>query len=312
MLIDNYQMNTKVNTKKVLLRIFALLLAPLAVLPAAADDIKTLRGEYTFTGDGRLSPAECKRIAAEQARIEALAAEFGTTITQDRQETNIMHGDNQTTKFMSLTSSEVKGEWLGDIEDPEYSTSLDKNDNLVVKCVVKGRAKKLNNRAANFEAIVLKNSSDKRNASTTFTHDDDMYLYFSAPVNGYLSAYLLDESGEAYCLLPYSTGDVNEIKTKKGYDYIFFDEQRGTDFGTVDRLRLTAPDHAEYNKIYVIFSPEPFSLPPVKFRVPGAPPSISADDFNTWVIRSRRNDPQMGVKTMNLLITPKASSYDRY
>ncbi|MBD5418572.1 MAG: DUF4384 domain-containing protein [Bacteroides sp.] len=281
-------------------------------LPVAADEIRTLEADYTFIGDGRLSPAECKRLAAEGARIEALRNAFGTIVSQDVLSSETMHGDHQKSHFLSLSSSEVKGEWLGDVEEPRFTTSLDNNDNLIVKCHIKGRAKPLSNRAVDFEAIVLRNSTDKRNASVNFVDNDDFYLYFSAPVSGYLSVYLADESGEVYCLLPYSTGDVEEIRTKKGYDYIFFDPKRGNDFGTVDELRLIAPDHAEYNKVYVLFSPDPFSPAPVKFRVPGAPPSIQADDFNQWIIKTRRNDPRMGVKTMNLLITPKSSSADRY
>lgn len=278
-----------------------------------ADDVKTVEGEYTLTGDGRLSPAECKRIAADNARIEALRKEFGTTVSQDLLQSDIMHGDKQKSHFMSLSLSEVKGEWLGDLGEPQFTTSLDANDNIVVHAKVKGRAKQITNQAADFDAIVLRNSTDKRNGSTHFVNGDDMYLYFSAPLNGYVSVYLAEESGEVYCLLPYSTGDVDEIRTKKGYEYIFFDSKRGgNDFGVVDELRLTAPDYAEYNKVYVLFSPQPFSPAPVKFRVPGAPPSISTDDFNTWLLRTRRNDPRMGVKSMNILITPTPTSSDRY
>ncbi len=288
------------------------LLFTLISFVATADDIKNVEGEYTLRGDGRLSPAECKRLAADGARVNALAKAFGTTLTQVSDNTDIMHGSQQETHFQSLTKSEVKGEWIGDIGEPQFKTSLDANDNIVVECKIRGRARELTNKAVDFESVVLKNSTDKRNASTLFAHNDDLYLYVSAPLSGYLGAYLADESGEVYCLLPYSSGEVDEIKIKKGYDYIFFDPSRGTDFGTIDALRLTAPDHAEYNKLYVMFSPEIFSPAPVKFRVPGAPPSISADDFNSWLIKTRRNDPRMGVKSFNLLITPKPSSLDRY
>ncbi len=277
-----------------------------------ADDIQTIEGEYTLYGDGRLSPAECKRIAAQNARVEALKKEYGTIISQDLIQEDVAHGDIQNSNFYALTASEVKGEWLADIGEPFFTTSLGKDDNLIVTCKVKGKAKRISNKAVDFEAIVLKNSTDKRNASTSFKNGDDLFLYFSAPLSGYLSTYLADENGEVYCLLPYSTGDVEEVRTRKGWEYIFFDSKRGSDFGTVDELRLTATEHPEYNKLFVIFSPEQFSPAPVKFKVPGAPPSISSNDFNTWLLKNRHNDPRMGVKSMNIRISPDYSAMDKY
>ena len=269
-----------------------------------ADEIKTVEGEYTFPGDGRHSPAECKRLAAEYARVQALKNAFGAIVSQDIMQTESMRGETETSHFLSLSSSEVKGEWLGDIGEPEYEINLDQDDNLVVKCKVKGRAKALNNRASEFESLVLRNGTDRRNADTNFRDGDRMYLYFSAPVNGYLSVFLADEQDNVFAVLPYSTGDVPEIHTKKGYDYIFFDARRGNDFGNVDELIMTAPDGEEFNKIYVVFSPEPFAPPAVKFKYAGAPPVMDREEFTKWLVKVRRNDDRMGVKSMNIMIQP--------
>lgn len=274
---------------------------------AAAEDIVDVAGEYTFYGDGRQSPADCRRLAAEHARIDALKRQFGTIVSQDIVQADRMAGDSESTHFLSLASSEVKGEWLGDTSEPEFEVSLDKDGDYVVRCRVKGRARKLSNRAAEFEALVLRNGTDRRHADTRFRHNDDLYLYFSAPVNGYVAAFLADESGQVYGILPYTTGDVDEIRVRKGYDYVFFDPRRGTDHGNVDELVVTAPGGEEFNKIYVLFSPEPFARAPLRFSTPGAPPSMSREDFTAWLSRCRRNDPRMGVKSMNIIITPPAS-----
>lgn len=290
------------NLKTTLIALAALL--AMGTAAAAADDIKTVEGEYTFLGDGRLSPAECKRLAAEQARIQALKNEFGAIVSQDIMQTDAIRGDSETTHFLSLSSSEVKGEWLGDLGQPEYEMSLDNDGNIIVKCKVKGRAKALSNKAAEFDAVVLRNSTDRRNADTNFRHGDSMYLYFSAPVNGYVSVFLADEGGNVFQLLPYSTGDVHEIRTKKGYDYIFFDDKRGTEFGNVDGMIMTATNGEEFNKLYVLFSPESYAMPPVKFKYAGAPPVMDREEFNKWLVKARRNDDRMGVKSMNLMIQP--------
>ncbi len=293
-------------------RLCVMLLCLMGMVSAAkADDVKTVEGEYTFLGGGRHSPAECKRLAAEGARIEALKKEFGVIVGQNVMQTEHIDGDSESTHFLSLSFSEVKGEWLGDIGEPEYDISLDDDATLVVKCKVKGRAKALSNRASEFESLVLRNGTDQRNADTDFRHGDRMYLYFSAPVNGYLAVFLADEADNVFAILPYATGGVNEIRTKKGYDYVFFDPRRGNDFGTVDELIMTAPEGEEYNKVYVVFSPEPFSPPAVKFKYAGAPPSTDAEEFSKWLVKARRNDDRMGVKSMNLRISPSGKKTEK-
>jgi len=47
---------------------------------AVAAPVKTICGDYTYVVPDNVSREEAKRIAAERARLEALAAEFGTTV----------------------------------------------------------------------------------------------------------------------------------------------------------------------------------------------------------------------------------------
>lgn len=290
--------------KRIILTVF---IAASVCISALADDIRTVEGEATFLGDSRHSPADCKRLAAEQARIDALRKAFGTIVSQDILQTDAIKGDSESSRFLSLSSSETKGEWLGDLGQPEYDARLDNDGNYIVHCKIRGRAKEISNQASEFDALVLRNGTNRRNADTHFRHNDDLYLYFSAPVSGYVAAFLADESGNVYGILPYSTGDVDRIQVKRGYDYIFFDPSRGNDFGNVDQLQLTASDGEEFNKVYVVFSPEPFAMAPVKFTVPGAPPSMESEEFTKWLTKCRRNDPRMGVKSMNIVISPSSS-----
>ena len=71
-------MNIPRGGKTILLILFALFMAA----GSHAQRTKSISGEYTFVSDGDISLSEAKRIAAERARIEALASEFGTTINQ--------------------------------------------------------------------------------------------------------------------------------------------------------------------------------------------------------------------------------------
>lgn len=272
----------------------------------AAPPVKNVTGEYTYYDDGTHSRNDCKRIAAEQARVAALAREFGTVVSQDIIQSDRIKGDKETTNFLSLSATEVKGEWLGDEGEPKFEISLDNDENLVVKCTVRGRARAITNDAVPFEALVLRNGTQKRNADNRFRDGDDMFLYFSASADGYVAVFLQGEDNMVYGLLPYPQDGKGSAKVRKNYEYIFFDPTKaGNEFGPVEALYLTAPDDVEYNKVCVVYSPMPFQRPMMSCEG-GAPlPSISSLEFTKWLSKARRNDPKMGVKSMNIEIAPK-------
>lgn len=277
------------------------------VAAVAAPPIKTVTGEYTFYGDKSTSPAECKRLALEGARLDALSREFGTIVTQDVLQADRIDSKGETNKFLSLSSTEVKGEWIADEGEPKFEISLDKDDNFVVYCKIKGKAREISNEATDFQALVLRNGNKANNAASEFYDGDDLYLYFTAPVDGFISVFLSLEDGNVYQMLPYLSDTKGEAKTKKGYDYVFFDNTKaeGT-FGTPDQFRIATDGDIEFNKIYVVFSPSYFAKPVTRPRTQAEElPSLSEDDFSKWLVKTRRNDPKLGVKQMNLKIYPK-------
>ena len=279
----------------------------MATTAVAASPVKTVKGEYTYYGDKATSPAECKRLALEGARLDALAKEYGTIVTQDVLQADRIDSKGEANKFLSLSSTEVKGEWIADDGEPEFEITLDKDDNLVVRCKVKGKAREISNESTEFDARVLRNGTKPGNASTDFYDGDDLYLYFTAPVDGYVSVFLSLEDGNVYQMLPYLSDTKGEAKVKRNYDYVFFDPTKaeGT-FGTPDQFRIATAGVIEFNKIYVVFSPSYVAKPVMRARNSMEElPSMSEDDFSKWLVKSRRNDSKMGVRQMNLKIYPK-------
>ena len=274
---------------------------------AAAADNKPVevKGEAVYYDDGSYSRKECERLAAEQARINALAENFGTTISQSLLQTDRISSGREHNDFLSLSSSEVRGEWLTDIGEPEYEYRPDENNNRVIVCRVKGYARPLSNEAAEFEALALRNGSTRGNAETRFVHDDNLRMLFSSSSDGYIAVYLEDENRNVAELLPYPEDTKSFLKVKRGKEYIFFDEkQPEPDCGPVRQPYLTAPDGLEFNRIYVIFSPEPFSRP-VTTKLPDGLGVLHSKDFHSWLAKVRRNDPKMGMKTINIQISPE-------
>ncbi len=278
----------------------------MAAQPIAADSkVKKVSGQYTYYADKSDSPASGKRKALEGARLDAIAKEFGTIVSQDVLQADRIGSDGESTKFFSLSASEVKGEWIADDGEPTYEVGLDKDDNLVVTCYVKGTAKEITNEAVDFEALALRNSPDKRNAATDYQDGDDLFLYVTAPCDGYLGVYLLDETENVITMFPYSQDPKQEGKLKKNFDYVLFDPNKAEgSFGEIDAFGIAAPDEIEFNKLYVVFSPDPFTGPMTRTGDDGLR-RISEDDFSKWLVKSRRNDAKMGVKQINLKIHPK-------
>lgn len=270
---------------------------------AFSADIVDVKGESTFYDDGTHSKVECMRLALEQARVDALAKKFGTIVSQDILQADRIQGNREHNEFLSLSSTEVRGEWIADEGEPEYKFERDAEENLIVTCIVKGKAKAIDNESADFVSQVLRNGTDSRNADINFKDGDALYLDFQGSEDGYLAVFLEDEQKTVYQLLPYTTDQRSRVAVKKGNRYVFFDPKESQRGENVDELVLTASFNTEYNRVYVLFSPDQFSSP-VMTRQPGQLPWMNSDEFSKWLIRTRKNDPKMGVKAMNLIISP--------
>lgn len=269
-----------------------------------AADIVTVKGEFTYYGGKNESRADCESHALNGARAKALAEKFGTVVTQDVVQRDVVTDRGESTYFSSLNESALKGEWIADDSKPVYSYDLDSDGLYIVTCKVVGKAREISNEAVEFDARVLRNGTRTVNADTRFRSGDDMYLYFKSPVDGYVAVYLLDDAHDTvYSILPYQNHAKGEVKVSRGREYVFFDPQSADPaHGEVDELMLTADDEPEHNRVYVVMSPEPFSKAVDSYAGEGLPRVLTFDAFNSWLVKSRRRDPKMGVKIMNIEI----------
>lgn len=278
-----------------------------AVLCAQAQ-IKDVSGSFLYIA----SPSESRLDAAAQAlrhaRIDALAREFGTIVSQDIMQSETVVNDRESTLFFSNNETQVKGEWVADTAEPKYEYSMDTEGNLTVRCTVRGRAKPISNEAVEFSATCLRNGTTRQHADTRFRPKDDFFVHFEAPVDGYVAIFLEDLNGNVFTLLPYIESPTGQAKVKKNYDYVFFDADRPSTFGKVDRFIITLDGDRELNKVYVIFSPNAFTKPldhsgGISSAGDNLPRMQSRREFNDWLLKTRRKDPKMAVKSMNIEIT---------
>ena len=283
-----------------------LLLSILFTLPVFSQKMKTVEGEYTYHAPENVTLEEAKRTALDRAKIQALADAFGTIVSQ----TNATHVQNRNGKsdidFLSIGGSEVKGEWIETVGEPQYDISYEQGM-LVVKVSVKGKAREIVSTQIDIKAKVLRNGTEDKFESDEFRDGDDLYLSFVSPVSGYLAVYLVDAGQKAYCLLPYRSQTDGIYKVEANRRYVFFNikEAPPQERQYVDEYVMTCSRSSEYNQIYVIFSPQPFAKAADNASEETLPRELDFEDFQKWFTKCNIKDNKMQILLKSILIKKK-------
>ncbi|MDE7144155.1 MAG: DUF4384 domain-containing protein [Muribaculaceae bacterium] len=270
---------------------------------AQAQNVVTIDGEATYYGESDDSPAMARQKALEAARINALAREFGTVISQTTVQRDVADRSGEQTFFSSLSASEVNGEWIADDGEPQFSTELDSDGLYIVRCKVRIKARALSNLAADFNATVLRNGTTPRHADTDFRSGDDLFLSFSAPADGFLTVYLT-VGDDVMTLLPYSSSTSGKVPVRHGREYVFFSADKADkSLGVPDELTMVTDKAIEHTRLSVLFSPNEFTKAIDHASADTSlPRSLTYSDFVRWLSKVRRADRKMGMKVFNLVI----------
>ncbi|MBR1412362.1 MAG: DUF4384 domain-containing protein [Prevotella sp.] len=285
-------------TKK--LFVFLLLLTFSCV--SFGQKVKTVEGEFTYLMPEDVSLSAAKRHTLQQAKLNAIANEFGTIVAQTnltRMETN---DERSKMRFNSFGSSDVKGEWIETLGKPEYDVQLI-DGAQVVTCRVKGKIREIVTSQADVKVKVLRNGREDRNEDDRFKDGDDLFMSFQTPLKGYLAVYLVDDNEQVQCLLPYLNQQSGIFQVEANRRYVLFSAKDDPQL-YVDEYTMNAERSEEYYQIYVIFSPNLFvkavdvaSEKVVKGNdIAGYPRELSFEDFHKWLAKCRRHDKDMCLK----------------
>ena len=272
-------------------------------LPILAQRTEKVRAEYVYHAPENISLEEAKRIALERSKIQAIADEFGTIVSQSNTTLVSNRNGESSTDFFSLGGSEVKGEWIETIGQPEYKINYDQGM-LVVKAIVSGRIREIVSAQIDIKAEVLCNGTDLKFARTDFKSGDDLYLYFQSPVDGYLAVYLLDEVSQmVYCLLPYKSSLEAVTPIEHDKPYVFFSAKHAGDKAhLVDEYTMTCNGSVERNTIYVVFSPNEFAKANSNNVDELLPQELSFEEFQKWLVKGRNRDKEMSLVQKSITI----------
>lgn len=261
---------------------------------------------YTYYASETISVEEAKRIALDRAKIQAIADEFGTIVSQSTSTVITNKNGESDTQFFALGGSDVKGEWIETIGEPEYQLRFE-NHCIVVTCSVKGKARENNSSKVEFTAKTLRNGTNLRFEDVNFRDGDDLYLYFQSPANGYLAVYLLDElSQTVYCVLPYKLQSVSAYPIEANKGYVLFSRKDTDKYkrAIVDEYILSCKNDKEFNTLYILFSPSQIGKRNgFDSSIEDKPDNICFKDFKSWLSRTLSKDSSIQFQEINISIS---------
>lgn len=261
---------------------------------------------YTYYAPETMSVEEAKRTALDRAKIQAIADEFGTIVSQSTSTVITNKNGESDTQFYAIGGSDVKGEWIETIGNPEYQLNFE-NHFLVVTCSVKGKAREINSAKIEFSAKTLRNGTELRFEDVNFRDGDDLYLHFQAPTNGYLAAYLLDElSQTVYCILPYKAQTFSAYPVLANKEYVLFSRKEAdkSERPIVDEYTLSCANDKEFNTLYILFSPSQIGKRNgFDDSIEDKPDNISFKDFKSWLSRTLSKDNNIQYQEINISIS---------
>lgn len=232
--------------------LFTSILLSVAVV-SFAQKVQKVTATYTYYAPENVTLEEAKHTALDRAKVSAIADTFGTLVTQNNSTVITNQNGESDNRFFSLGGSEVKGEWMETIKEPVYDVRYD-GGVLIVSVEVVGRIRELVDAGLDLTVRILRNGVEPKYESTDFRNGDDMYLMFKSPIDGYLLAYMYDEtSNQVVRILPYIQSTQGNVPVRADKEYVFFKKHRN-DRHIVDEYTMTASEPVEFNTLFVIFS----------------------------------------------------------
>lgn len=261
---------------------------------------------YTYYAPETMSIEEAKRVALDRAKIQAIADEFGTIVSQSTSTLVTNKNGESDTQFFALGGSDIKGEWIETIGNPEYQLKFE-NHFLVVTCSVKGKAREITSAKIEFTVKTLRNGTELRFEDVNFRDGDDLYLYFQSPINGYIAAYLLDELAQTvYCILPYKAQTFSAYPVVANKEYVMFSRKEAdkSERPMVDEYTLSCENDKEFNTLFILFSPSQIGKRNgFDNSIEDKPNNISYRDFKQWLSKTLSRDPKIEFQIINLFIS---------
>ncbi len=239
---------------------------------------------------------QAKAKVKELAIIKAIENKFDSYVNAGSR----LEVKNGRSAFTYIGSVKVLGEWLKttDVKFTEDSHKTESGIDVYITCCVEGKVRAVTPKAVvKFEVL---NMPKVESRTTDFLNNEQLYLQFISPVDGYVSVFL-EEGGITRRLLPYSKmgGECqNGVLVKGDSPYLFFSENHSYWTGKyeTDEIILYTNKSKEENMLYIIFSEKEYKKPilnPVEKKGKQMlPKSLKTSAFKKWLTDCKINMPE--------------------
>lgn len=275
-----------------------LILLFVVALSGYSEKVHNVSSKYTYNAPENISLETAKRVAIERAKIQALADEFGTVVSQSNSTVISNENGDSNTRFFSLGRSEVRGEWIADTKEPEIEVMYIDNS-LLITVEVRGKAREVRRAEYDLSIHTLCNGFE----SEKFNNNDRLSVRLRTPLEGFLSIWLADDNVQTvYCLLPYdnSSGNAREVKSRS--DNIFLSTADPLYPYREETIMVTDKEQ-EFNRLIFIFSPDKFTMPLTEHGE--YLPELNTKKFEQWLQKNRVRDGKMYVEQRIIEINNK-------
>lgn len=302
----NYLGGKRINNLKTMYRYLLIIVCLCITGEIKSSDVKKVSCTYTYYAPESMSPEEAKRIALERAKIQAIADEYGTDMSQNNSIViNTTNGDTDS-QFYSFMQSAIKGEWIETIGSPKFNITFEDRC-VVVECKVEGRIKELSKKIVDLEILTLRNAPNVNFNTTEFKDGDELFLFFKSPISGYLNIFLLsNDDDSAFCLLPYKRNQEGSFHVEADQEYYLFSRDKGlNNKNEIDQYTLSASSAKEFNDLIIIFSPHEFNKSNLKSaqKMTSVPRYTTLNKFHEWLSKLKTRNDDITTSTITLTIS---------
>lgn len=220
-----------------------------------AQRIVNACGEVNYVVPETQTLSEAKQTAITQARLKAIADEFGTIVSQTNTTATHTKDGKTNSSFNSYSENDVRGIWISDTKEPEVRV-LYENNMMVIHTEVCGKVREQKQSAVELEVKPL----NKGIESTLFKNNDRFSLSFKSAASGYVAVFIRDDNNEIVnVMMPYENGDGDAREVKSNKEYLFLCT-KDPEYPYRSETILTTTRSVENNTLIVVFSQKKFHI----------------------------------------------------
>lgn len=264
-------------------------------------------GKYTMELTRTRTMEETEKACIEQAKLAAIAKEFGTVVTETTVNNTTDVNGQADNRFAVLTRTAVKGEWLEDTEQPKVTWTC-AQQTMSVTAEVRGKIRAFSKEGKVEVKFFTCGAGAKAQEKFVFKEGESLYAHFQSSKSGYLSVYYVDHTANtAVRLLPSAGGQSNDaLEIKADEDYILFDRSKAVSYGwsgQSSELELNLPEGKQTvaDEIVAVYTAEPYTKPLLK-RTQDGLAELGLAEFENWLNDLKVAQKNNTVKRISIIV----------